>query len=104
MEHGSRGLYAGAVGYVTYGGDLDTCIAFRTAVVKDGVAYVQAGGGIVADSVPANEYMETVHKAAAVQRAIDLAEDGLDSYQPSAISRQLATTGSGPAEMLIAES
>src|SRR5919204_876284 len=95
MERGSRGLYAGAVGYVTYGGDLDTCIAFRTAVVKDGVAYVQAGGGIVADSVPANEYMETVHKAAAVQRAIDLAEDGLDSYQPSAISRQLAVAGSG---------
>jgi len=79
MERGARGLYAGAVGYVTYGGDLDTCIAFRTAVVTDGVAYVQAGGGIVADSVPANEYMETVHKAAAVQRAIDLAEDGLDS-------------------------
>src|SRR5437868_5683893 len=79
LELGARGLYAGAVGYVTYGGDLDTCIAFRTAVVTDGVAYVQAGGGIVADSVPANEYMETVHKAAAVQRAIDLAEDGLDS-------------------------
>jgi anthranilate synthase component I len=102
MERGSRGLYAGAVGYVTYGGDLDTCIAFRTAVVKDGVAYVQAGGGIVADSVPANEYMETVHKAAAVQRAIDLAEDGLDSYQPSAVSRQLAAAGSGPVEKLIA--
>jgi anthranilate synthase component 1 len=47
--------------------------------MKDGVAYVQAGGGIVADSVPANEYMETVHKAAAVQHAIDLAEDGLDT-------------------------
>jgi anthranilate synthase component I len=103
MERGSRGLYAGAVGYVTYGGDLDTCIAFRTAVVKDGVAYVQAGGGIVADSVPANEYMETVHKAAAVQRAIDLAEDGLDSYQPAAISRQLAAAGSGPVEKLIAD-
>jgi anthranilate synthase component 1 len=103
MEHGSRGLYAGAVGYVTYGGDLDTCIAFRTAVVKDGVAYIQAGGGIVADSVPANEYMETVHKAAAVQRAIDLAEDGLDSYQPSVVSRQLAAAGSGPVEKLIAD-
>ncbi|HZS91476.1 MAG TPA: anthranilate synthase component I [Chloroflexota bacterium] len=80
-ERGSRNLYAGAVGYVTYGGDLDTCIAFRTAVVKDGVAYVQAGGGIVADSVPANEYMETVHKAAAVLRAIDLAETGLNGDQ-----------------------
>jgi anthranilate synthase component 1 len=77
-ERGSRNLYAGAVGYVTYGGDLDTCIAFRTAVVKDGVAHVQAGGGIVADSVPATEYMETVHKAAAVLRAIDLAETGLN--------------------------
>ena len=89
MEHGSRGFYAGACGYVTYGGDMDTCIAFRSAVVKDGVAYIQAGGGLVADSVPANEYMETVHKSAAVQRAIDLAESGLDqlsavSYQPSA--------------------
>jgi anthranilate synthase component 1 len=103
MERGSRGLYAGAVGYVTYGGDLDTCIAFRTAVVKDGVAYVQAGGGIVADSVPANEYMETVHKAAAVQRAIDLAEDGLDGYLPSAISRQLAAASSGLVEKLIAD-
>ncbi len=78
FERGSRGLYGGAVGYVTYGGDLDTCIAFRTAVVKDGVAYVQAGGGLVADSVPVSEYMETVHKSAAVQRAIDLAEAGLD--------------------------
>jgi len=98
MEHGSRGFYAGAAGYVTYGGDLDTCIAFRSAVVKDGVAYIQAGGGLVADSVPANEYMETVHKSAAVQRAIDLAESGLNmapqdapaepaiSGQPSAIS------------------
>lgn len=78
MEKGSRGLYAGAVGYVTYGGDLDTCIAFRTAVMKDGVAYIQAGGGIVADSVPAHEYAETVHKAAAVQRAISLAETGFE--------------------------
>ena len=62
-------------------------------MVKDGVAYVQAGGGLVADSVPENEYMETVHKAAAVQRAIDLAEAGLDSYEPSAISRPLVSAG-----------
>jgi anthranilate synthase component 1 len=94
MEHGSRNLYAGAVGYVTYGGDLDTCIAFRTAVVKDGVAYVQAGGGLVADSVPANEYMETVHKAAAVQRAIDLAEAGLDAFPPAVAERELSASGS----------
>jgi anthranilate synthase component 1 len=104
FECGSRGLYAGAVGYVTYGGDLDTCIAFRTAVIKDGVAYVQAGGGLVADSVPANEYMETVHKAAAVQRAIDLAEAGLDSYQPSDISRQLAAVGHGDGGRLTTDS
>jgi len=83
LEHGSRRIYAGAVGYVTYGGDMDTCIAIRTAAIRDGVAYVQAGGGLVADSVPSSEYMETVHKASAVQRAIDLAEAGLD---PTAIT------------------
>jgi anthranilate synthase component 1 len=103
MERGSRGLYAGAVGYVTYGGDLDTCIAFRTAVVKDGVAYVQAGGGIVADSVPANEYMETVHKAAAVQHAIDLAEDGLDTVgsRQYAVGRRIGPppTAAKPAQL-----
>ena len=95
-ERGARGLYAGAVGYVTYAGDLDTCIAIRTAVLKDGVAYVQAGGGLVADSVPANEYMETLHKAASVQRAIDMAEAGLDSDQPSAISPQPSAAGDQP--------
>ncbi len=78
LERGARRIYAGAVGYVTYGGDMDTCIAIRTAAIRDGVAYVQAGGGLVADSVPSSEYMETVHKASAVQRAIDLAEAGLD--------------------------
>ncbi len=83
LERGSRRIYAGAVGYVTYGGDMDTCIAIRTAAFRDGVAYVQAGGGLVADSVPSSEYMETVHKASAVQRAIDLAEAGLD---PTAIT------------------
>ena len=78
LENGPRGLYAGAVGYVTFGGDMDTCIAFRTAVIKDGTAYIQAGGGLVADSQPSNEFHETVHKAAAVQRAIDSAERGFD--------------------------
>ena len=90
-EAGARGLYAGAVGYVTYAGDLDTCIAIRTAVVKEGVAYVQAGGGLVADSVPAAEYMETLHKAAAVQRAIDLAEAGLDMAPEELEQRRLVT-------------
>ncbi len=82
LEKGARRIYAGAVGYVTYGGDLDTCIAIRTAAIVDGVAYVQAGGGLVSDSVPSDEYMETVHKASALQRAIDLAEAGLEGPPP----------------------
>ncbi len=73
LEPGPRGPYAGAVGYISYSGDLDTCINFRMAVMKDGVAYVQAGGGIVADSVAQTEYEETQHKAAAVLRAIERA-------------------------------
>ncbi len=75
LEPDKRGPYAGAVGYFSYGGNLDTAIAIRTLVVKDGVAHVQAGGGIVADSVPTSEYQETVSKAAALIRAIDEAEE-----------------------------
>ena len=75
LETVRRGPYAGAIGYLSYGGDLDTCICIRTVVVKDGVAYVQAGAGIVADSVPAMEYDETRNKAAALLRAIDLAHE-----------------------------
>ena len=59
LETVRRGPYAGAIGYLSYGGDLDTCICIRTVIVKDGVAHVQAGAGIVADSVPAKEYAET---------------------------------------------
>ena len=73
LETVRRGPYAGAIGYLSYGGDLDTCICIRTVIVKDGVAHVQAGAGIVADSVPAKEYAETRDKAAALLRAIDLA-------------------------------
>ena len=69
-----RGPYGGAVGYVDFGGNMDTCIAIRTIVLKDGKAYVQAGGGIVADSVPENEYEETLNKARALLRAIQVAE------------------------------
>jgi anthranilate synthase component 1 len=65
-----RGVYGGVVGYLDFAGDLDTAIAIRTAVIKEGVAHVQAGAGIVADSVPQSEYEETQHKAAAVIRAI----------------------------------
>jgi anthranilate synthase component 1 len=75
LETVRRGPYAGAIGYLSYGGDLDTCICIRTVVVKDGVAHVQAGAGIVADSVPAKEYAETKNKAAALLRAIDLAHE-----------------------------
>jgi anthranilate synthase component 1 len=74
MEPTRRGPYGGAIGYFSFNGNLDTCITLRTIVVKDGVAYVQAGGGVVADSVPANEYDETRNKARAALRAIALAE------------------------------
>ena len=75
LETVRRGPYAGAIGYLSYGGDLDTAICIRTVIVKDGIAHVQAGAGIVADSVPATEYEETQNKAAALLRAVDLAHD-----------------------------
>ena len=74
LEPTRRGLYAGCVGYLDFAGDLDTAIAIRTALLRDGVAYVQAGAGLVADSVPATEDAETRHKAAAVLRAVAAAE------------------------------
>ncbi|HTO69943.1 MAG TPA: anthranilate synthase component I [Myxococcota bacterium] len=73
VEPERRGLYAGCVGYFDYHGNMDTCIALRTMLAKDGKLYVQAGGGIVADSVPETEYQETLHKAGALLRAIALA-------------------------------
>jgi anthranilate synthase component 1 len=74
VEPDPRGVYAGAVGYFDYAGNMDTCIAIRTLHLKDGVARVQAGAGIVADSVPELEYEETVNKARALLKAIELAE------------------------------
>ena len=74
LEPDRRGPYAGAVGYFDLQGNMDTAITIRTLVVKDGMAYTQAGGGIVCDSVPEREYEETVHKASAVLRAIEEAE------------------------------
>ncbi|MFC6713962.1 anthranilate synthase component I [Branchiibius cervicis] len=65
-----RGVYGGVVGYLDFAGDMDMAIAIRTAVIKDGVAHVQAGAGIVADSVPESEYQETINKAAAALRAV----------------------------------
>ena len=74
LEGQRRGIYGGAIGYFGFDGNLDTCIAIRTLVFKDGVAYAQAGGGIVADSEPHAEFMETENKLGAVLRALDLAE------------------------------
>jgi anthranilate synthase component I len=74
LEPTRRGLYGGIVGYFGFGGDLDTAIAIRTALIRDGMAYVQAGGGVVADSDPVAEEQETVNKAAAVLAAITTAE------------------------------
>jgi len=76
MEGERRGPYGGAVGYFGFNGAMDTAITIRTMVLKDGVAYIQAGGGIVADSVPEREYQETLQKAQAVLRAIEEAERG----------------------------
>jgi anthranilate synthase component 1 len=69
LEPERRGVYGGAVGYFAANGSMDTCIALRTALVKDGVMYVQAGGGVVADSDPEAEYQETRSKARALIRA-----------------------------------
>ena len=77
LEPTKRGIYAGAVGYLGFNGDMDLAIAIRTAVVKDGTLYVQAGAGIVADSVPDSEWTETRNKARAVLRAAELALGGL---------------------------
>ncbi len=73
LEPSKRGVYAGAVGYLGFNGDMDLAIAIRTAVVKDGMLYAQAGAGIVADSIPDNEWIETLNKARAVVRAAELA-------------------------------
>jgi anthranilate synthase component 1 len=69
LEPEKRGVYGGGVGYFSAGGDMDICIALRTALVKDGQLYIQAGGGVVHDSDPEAEYMETVHKSNAIRRA-----------------------------------
>ena len=78
LEPTRRGPYAGAVGYVDFGGNMDTCIALRTMVVQNGTTYIQVGAGIVADSVPANEYQETLNKARALLRAVEVAEAGFE--------------------------
>jgi len=78
LEPSKRGVYAGAVGYLGFNGDMDLAIAIRTAVIKDGTLYVQAGAGIVADSQPTSEWIETKNKAKAILRAAEIAEAGLN--------------------------
>lgn len=77
VEPNKRGPYAGAVGYIDFTGNMDTCIALRTIVVQGQTAYVQAGGGVVYDSVPSSEYDETVNKARGLLKAIEIAETQL---------------------------
>jgi anthranilate synthase component 1 len=77
LEPHRRGPYGGAVGYLDFTGNMDTCIALRTLVMQGQTVYVQAGAGIVADSVPASEYEETLNKARGLLKAIEVAEKQL---------------------------
>ncbi|MEQ1582919.1 MAG: anthranilate synthase component I [Candidatus Nitrotoga sp.] len=86
LEPSKRGIYAGAVGYLGFNGDMDLAIAIRTAVIKAGVLYVQSGGGLVADSVPASEWTETQNKARAVLRAAEMVLAGLDNAEETGIA------------------
>ena len=78
LESEARGPYAGAVGYIGFSGNLDTCITIRTILIKNGMASVQTGAGIVADSNPSREYQETINKARGCLAAIERAEQGID--------------------------
>ncbi len=84
LEPVKRGIYSGAVGYISWSGNMDTAIAIRTAVIKDQHLYIQAGAGIVYDSVPENEWVETMDKARAIFKAVALAESGLPARDPCA--------------------
>jgi anthranilate synthase component 1 len=81
LEPVKRGVYSGAVGYIAWSGNLDTAIAIRTAVIKDNRLHIQAGAGIVYDSVPRNEWDETMNKGRAIFRAVSMAEAGLEGEQ-----------------------
>jgi anthranilate synthase component 1 len=84
LEPVKRGIYGGAVGYLGWNGNMDTAIAIRTAVIKDGQLNIQAGAGIVADSVPATEWEETMNKGRAIFRAVAMVEAGLEESPPAA--------------------
>jgi anthranilate synthase component 1 len=79
LEPSKRGIYAGAVGYIGFNGNVDLAIAIRTGVVKDGQLHVQAAAGIVADSLPESEWLETQNKARALLRAAEMVSEGLDA-------------------------
>ena len=83
LEPDERGIYSGAVGYIGWNGNMDTAIAIRTALITGNELFIQAGAGIVADSVPANEWQETMNKGRAMFRAVAMASSGLnpDSIQ-----------------------
>jgi anthranilate synthase component 1 len=81
VEPVKRGIYGGAVGYMSYQGDMDMCIAIRTGVIKDGKLYAQAGAGIVHDSVPSKEWEETLQKTRSVLRAAEMVQRGLDGVE-----------------------
>ncbi|TGE39506.1 anthranilate synthase component I [Desulfosporosinus fructosivorans] len=78
LENNKRGIYGGAIGYIDFTGNLDTCIAIRIAFKKNGKVFIRSGAGIVADSVPENEYQECINKAQAVMNALKLSEEGID--------------------------
>ncbi|PQJ94955.1 anthranilate synthase component I [Chromatium okenii] len=80
LEPVKRGIYSGAVGYLAWNGNMDTAIAIRTAVIQNGMLHIQAGAGIVADSVPESEWQETLNKGRAIFRAVTAAEVGIDRY------------------------
>jgi len=82
LEPTKRGIYSGAVGYIGWNGNMDTAIAIRTAVIKDQTLHIQAGAGIVADSVPEMEWQETMSKGRAIFRAVNMASEGLDGKLP----------------------
>jgi anthranilate synthase component I len=90
LEPSKRGIYAGAVGYLGFNGDMDVAIAIRTGVIKNNMLYVQAGAGIVADSVPQSEWEETQNKAKAVLRAAELVQAGLDLNVDLTLNTSLA--------------
>ena len=78
LENNKRGIYGGALGYLDFTGNLDVCIAIRIAFAKNGKVFVRSGAGIVADSVPENEYQECINKAKAVIEALEQSQGGID--------------------------